>query len=179
VINRPLSYVREVFSGDISDGSNHADYGLMYALDLTLLDRHLDLLCNLVDPSYSGGDLQGEPGWLIQRQMEIGEPQRRAQRLLLRFPHGGKVIKDPGPTVGPDATWPPSARFKVELYEPEEFGSPKYPVRYYDAATFESFLQTLLSVYVKYNPESKLEVEQILNHARYWAEHDRGAAKGV
>jgi hypothetical protein len=161
----------DAFGPSAFDRTNE-HYALFYALGHGVWGCPLGEILALVDSGYPGGELQGEPGWLIERQMEIGEPQRRAQRLLTRFPHGGQVIKDPGPTAGPDPTWPAWARFKVELYEPDEFDNPKYPLRYYDAATFEGFLKKILTVYLKYHPESGQQVEQILANAHYWVEHD-------
>jgi hypothetical protein len=160
----------EAFGLQYSD--QNENYALFYFFAGIFSDLSLNALNSLVDPAYAGPQLQGEPGWCIERQFEAGERQLRAKRLLERFPQGGHVIKDPGPELGIDPSWPPGARYKVELYAPAEFGDPKYPLMYYDAVTFEGFLQKILAVYLKYHPETAKQVEQILAHAHYWVELD-------
>jgi hypothetical protein len=165
--------LKEVF-GPTAFSRVDDNYAIFYVLGDVVLGLPLKGIEALVDRSHAGAELQGEPGWRIERQMEVGEGRRKSERLLERFPHGGHVIKDPGPEAGPNASWPEGARYKVELYEPEEFGNPAHPLRYYDAATFESFLQKILTVYIKYHPEAQLEAMRILKLAHYWVELDSG-----
>ena len=160
--------------------SSEEDYALLSVLDHIMWNR-MRGLTELVDPRHPGGHLGGEPGWSIDRQMEPGEARLFVARQRIEFANAKPkpvVVPDPPADAGPDPTWPRWARFKAELGFPDEFGNPKYPLCYYDAATFEDFLKKILAVYVKYHPESTAQAEQILKHAAYWVEHDanRGSA---
>jgi hypothetical protein len=145
----------------------------------------LERVVELVDPAHAGAGLGGEPGWHISRQMVPGEALLFEQRMRRKYANakpGPLVTTDPPANAGPDSTWPAWARFKVELGFPDEFGNPKYPLQYYDAATFEKFLRMFLEVYVKHHPDASAQAEKILKHAAYWAEHDAhrgGAPKDV
>jgi hypothetical protein len=168
------------YAAEASADSAHqyeTEFAIFYALNLTMRDG-LRGLCDLVDLAHAGAHLGGEPGWSIDRQKEPGEERRYVARLRVQFANAKPkppVWREPGPEEGPDLSWPEGSRYKVELNEPAEFGDPKYPLIYYDALTFEGFLKKILAVYVKYNPESAEQVEEILAHAHYWVELDAKA----
>jgi hypothetical protein len=154
------------------------DYALLSCLEICTWNR-LKGLVKLVDPSHAGAQAGGEPGWSIERQMVPGEARHRVARLRIECQNylpRPPIFVEPAEDAGPDKTWPDFARFKVELVFPDEFGNPEYPLRYYDATTFEGFLRKILAVYVKHHPEEAGLVQQILEHAHYWVDHDRKPA---
>jgi hypothetical protein len=163
----------EAFGLQYSD--QNENYALFYFFAGIFSDLSLNALNSLVDPAHAGAHLGGEPGWSIDRQKEPGEERRYVARMRVQFANAKPkppVWREPEPEEGPDPSWPKGARYMVELGFPKEFGDPKYPLMYYDAATFEGFLQKILAVYLKYHPESAKQVEQILAHAHYWVELD-------
>jgi hypothetical protein len=171
----PPSYVREAIREGAMD-DDPSNFALEYGLDSALRYADIDRVAQLVDPAHAGGRVGGEPGWYIERQMVPGEARRRVARLRVECRNHlprPPIFTEPAEDAGPDKTWPAFARFKAELAFPQEFGDPKHPIQYYDAATFEGFLQKILAVYVKHHPEEADMVQQILNHAHYWVEHDR------
>ena len=172
--HQPKSFAREAFD-DCEGGASAADFAIWYGLDFALIDKRLNQLCEVVDPNHAGGRIGGEPGWSIERQMEPGEERRLVARLRVEFANAKPeppTFAEPPPDAGPDAAWPTWARFKAELAFPDEFGNPKYPLRYYDAQTFEGFLTKILATYLKYHPDCAQQVEQILANAHYWVKHD-------
>jgi hypothetical protein len=193
-------YLQEALSDE--DRNRDEDYALLYGLATVFLDKKLESLRDLVDPQVAGPTVSGEPGWGIERQHRKGEVLQAQLRIRNHFLRAGldadgkplpnlsaaqqeehartrerasrsPVMNAPLPSEdrGADPSWPAWARFKVDLIA-SEFGDPKYPLQYYDAASFEGFLRKLLPVYVKYHPESAELVDQILAHAHYWVEHD-------
>jgi hypothetical protein len=174
VSHQPKSFAREAFD-ECKGGTSATDFAIWYGLDFALMDKRLHQLSELVDPNCAGGRIGGEPGWSIERQMETGEERRLVARLRVEFANAKPkppTFAEPSPDERPDLGWPSWARFKAELAFPDKFGNPAHPLRCCDAKTFEGFLTKMLTVYLKYHPESAQQVEQILASAAYWVKRD-------
>ena len=84
----------------------------------------------------------------------------------------------PSPDAGPYSGWPPWARFRAEIHDPELFDYPKYLDQFYTSEQVAGFLEPMLVWKLERQPEQREIIERIRHHMDYWVKLDRVCPPG-
>ncbi len=178
---RPVSIWEEALDPIIPCGEDpygYEHFALEISFSVVLADRRFNELRDFLDPKVPHAGITGEPGWYLSRQLRKGELFEQYEYYWKLRQSKRHTFRPYSPDAGPDPDWPKWARFCASLIDPEEFGDPSHPVRYYDAATFQDFLSRMLTVYMRRNSEVSVPIEQIRASLAYWVERDAQSHPG-
>ena len=177
------------------------DFGITMMLSLGM--SSIEKLERSMDPDDSGSSLAGE-GYVLQRQSRRGEPrvavrlnrQRRMQQFDSPDRQNWSAFKKkvmqrqyeraleeakkplPSPDAGPRSDWPPWARFKAVITEPELFSDPIHLDRFYTSEQVAGFLEPMLVWQLERHPEQREIIERIRHHMDYWVKLDQVCPPG-
>jgi len=120
-----LDYLSDAFGR--FDPQNDPCMAVKFSLNLILMDARLTELGNLLTDGNEVSELEGEPGWIIER-------------------------RDTGPAGERPwfADWLPGKNFRVEV-DPRSF-SLEYPTQFLTKDEFHDYVKKAMVAYVKHNP---------------------------
>ena len=107
-----------------------------FSLQSILTNHRLDELSNLLPEGGKIGQLEGDPGWSLERRDSFD---------LQGFER-----------------WPVKADFRAYVF-PESFQL-AYPEKFYDRATFEAFIILAINSYLAQPDHSKNDAKRVLQH---------------
>ncbi len=90
----------------------------------------------------------------------------------------------PADETAPDPTWPVGTRFwfKLDMTDHENcapYLNPELTERFYDAKTFERFVNPILNAIDREMPGQKPQTARIRADLRWWVEHDARHVPGI
>ena len=118
-----MDFFSEAFGG--FDPISDKDAAMKFCLNAVLMDRRFVDLDRLLPDVSNVGDIEGEPGWIIERRNE-------------------------GDTLGYDG-WPQPSRFRA-FVEPDSYEL-AFPEFFYDRSAFISLVSSAVRAYCDRHPE--------------------------
>lgn len=160
-------------------------------------------LADLLDPDNPASGVARE-GWFLHRQKRTGEPRAATRILRARTLARGtdpdlhlkpspvqEVVRSnseralsekdkplPPADLRPVPEWPPWARFRAYIDEPDLMPEATELDRFYTAEQVAALLEPVLQYRLERVPEDKEIIERIKRLMHYWVEHDRDCVPG-